>query len=245
MSIVKNSISAYWWKGKPNWGDLLTPLLLKKFTETEGIWASPNEAKLACVGSILGNLIKPSFTGIILGSGKLFEKDSVPQKANILGLRGPLTAKGVKGDYILGDPGLIANELVNIKEKKYNLGLISHWSDDKLSKNPEFLKYNPVIIKSSDNPLKVIKQIGQCKKIVSSSLHGIILADAFSIPRRFEASANWDNEGHLFKMHDYNKSVGIETLIGKVQEANWNKVNDLKNGLFDAFKLLQGMIENE
>ena len=228
-------VSAYWWRDVTNWGDQLTPLLLKRFSHIDTIWAKPEDADVACVGSILGNLIRPLFEGVILGSGKLFENGLVPPNANILALRGPLTARGVQGDYVLGDPGLLADELVNINTKRHLLGIVPHWSDSTLINDPSFTRYNPIIISPSSNPLDVLRQIGECHKIVSSSLHGLIVADAFSIPRRFEATAKWAREGGTFKVRDHNEAVGVPHEVGVTQEANWNRVADLKTGLFDAF----------
>src|ERR1035438_2780504 len=95
------AVSSFWWRGVTNWGDLLTPLLLRRFANVEAQWASPEESDVVCVGSILGNLVKPTFTGAVIGSGKMFENGEVPSKATILALRGPLTALGVAGDFVL------------------------------------------------------------------------------------------------------------------------------------------------
>jgi pyruvyltransferase len=145
-----------------------------------------------------------------------------------------LTARGIKGNFALGDPGLLADELVIVNEKKYNLGLVPHWSDYQLEKDPRFLKYDPVIIRFNSDPLEVIRAIGACKKIVSSSLHGLILADAFNIPRRFEATASWGKEGGTFKVRDHNASLFLPFEIGLTQQANSNRVNDCKASLWDA-----------
>jgi pyruvyltransferase len=228
-------INVFWWLLVKNWGDRLSPLLLQRFAQVEAVWTPAEEADVVCVGSILGNIVKPDYTGIILGSGKLFEDGMVPREAKILALRGPLTARGVKGDFALGDPGLLADELVNVNEKKYNLGLIPHWSDRTLEKDPRFLKYDPIIIRSNHDPLEIIRTIGACKKIVSSSLHGLVLADAFNIPRRFETTAAWSKEGGHFKVRDHNAALYLPFEIGLTQQANSNRVHDCKAALWDAF----------
>ncbi|VDM10417.1 unnamed protein product [Wuchereria bancrofti] len=166
------------------------------------------------VGSILEQ-IPYEYNGIIAGVGKLHEKTNISfPNATILGVRGPLTAKalGIKSNQkvVLADPGLIADELVPLEDKEYDLGVVPHWTDKTLENNPIFKKYNPKIIRVTDDPLKVISEIGKCKKIVSSSLHGIILADAFGIPRRIEIAPRMlshpHQEGGLFKWKDYSAS---------------------------------------
>jgi len=228
------TISAFWWLDVTNWGDRLTPLLLHRFARLDVTWAPADSADIVCVGSILGNLVKPDYKGVILGSGKLFEDGIVPPHARILALRGPLTARGVPGDYALGDPGLLADELVAVRDKKYDLGIIPHWSDYTLERDPRFLKYNPIIIRSDGDPLTIIQRIGSCRKIVSSSLHGLILADAFNIPRRFEATAAWIREGGDFKVRDHNANVGLPFKVGELQQANSSRVGDCKSELWDA-----------
>jgi hypothetical protein len=237
QGVSMPSVSAFWWSLVRNWGDRLTPLLLQRFAHIEPVWAPADAAEVVCVGSILGNLVKPGYTGVVVGSGKMFEEGIVPPFAHILALRGPLTARGVDGAFALGDPGLLADELVTVNEKTYNLGIVPHWSDYRLEKDPRFLMYDPVIIRSNSDPLDVIRTIGACKKIVSSSLHGLILADAFNIPRRFEATASWLREGGDFKVRDHNAAIGLPFQIGVTQQADFNRVADCKAGLWDAFKL--------
>lgn len=238
-------MKVYYWNGKKNFGDLLTPLLLKKFTHLSSEWAEPEDSELVLAGSILEHLPE-DWEGVIAGCGKLHEKTKLKfPRAKILALRGPLTAKGLKGNFVLGDPGLLADELVKIKDKKYELGIVPHWTDIKLEHTPIFLKYKPKIIRVTDDPLKVIDEIGQCKKIISSSLHGIILADAFGIPRRIEISPRMlshpHQEGGLFKWLDYSASLNTKLEIGKTIEIDRNIILEKQYALFDVFEELKNI----
>jgi hypothetical protein len=103
-----------------------------------------------------------------------------------------------------------------------------------LEHRPEFKRYNPLIIRPSGNPLEVLQQIGSCRKIVSSSLHGIIVADAFGIPRRIEMAERFPREGGDFKFRDYSASIGMPFVVGKTQEAPRAKVADRQHELYDA-----------
>lgn len=233
----------YYWNIKKNFGDLLTPLLIKRFTRLPSEWSEPMDAELVMVGSILEHL-PAGWDGIIAGAGKLHEKTKIKfPNARILALRGPLTAKGVRGDFVLADPGLLADELVKIEDKKYNLGIVPHWTDDKLEYDPRFQKYNPHIIRPTDDPLKAITQIAQCKKIISSSLHGIVLADAFGIPRRIEIAPRMLShpyqEGGIFKWLDYSASLGIKFEPGVLKEVNRNTIQDKQFQLFDVMEQIK------
>lgn len=233
----------YYWDKKKNFGDLLTGLLLNRFTHLPSEWAPPEMAQLVMVGSILEHLPR-HFEGVIAGCGKLHEKTIVDfPNAQILALRGPLTARGVKGKFVIGDPALLADELVPNEDKQYDLGLVPHWTDTVLEHNPIFKKYNPKIIRVGDDPVKVIREIGLCKKIVSSSLHGIILADAFGIPRRIEIAPRMlshpHQEGGLFKWQDYSRSINMDLEIGVTRAADRNLIIDIQHELFDVFEKIK------
>ena len=151
-----------------------------------------------------------------------------------------MSAKDVKGNFAIGDPGLLADELVPLQEKEHDLGVIPHWTDRSLASDPRFLKYHPKLIDVRNDPIKVITDIGKCKKIVSSSLHGIILADAFGIPRRIEISpralSHAHQEGGLFKWQDYSASLGMKLQIGVTQEPDRNVVLERQYEIFDVFE---------
>ncbi len=191
------ALKAYWWRGVPNFGDALAPLLLERFADVRVEWGSVSVSSIASIGSILEH-IPPLWDGYVLGCGKLHE-DSRLQimqmgrlSPKILGLRGPLSAKGIPGNYALGDPGILADELVGMQDKKWDLGILPHFMDKELV--PRFTKLMPAgttikAIDPADDPLEVLKQVGACKRMVTSSLHGMIASDGFGIPRRVEVCA--------------------------------------------------------
>jgi pyruvyltransferase len=233
-------MNVYYWTGKKNFGDLLTDLLIKRFTGLSTKLVSADKAELVMVGSILEHLPK-DFSGVIAGCGKLHEKTNIDfPNAKILALRGPLTAGNLKDKIVIGDPGLLADELVPLTDKKYDLGIVPHWTDTTLEHDVRFKKYNPKIIRVADDPLKVITEISQCKKIISSSLHGIITADAFGLPRRIEMSprvlSHPHQEGGLYKWNDYSESIGMKLEIGLTQLADRHLIIERQHNLFDLFE---------
>lgn len=242
-------IKTFYWAKKQNFGDLLGSLVLKKFTKLDSTWANPADAQLVIIGSVLDQL-PPDWSGIVAGAGKLHEKTKlILPNAKILAVRGPLTAKGLKGDFVSADPALLADELVGPVDKIYDLGLVPHWTDRTLEHEVKFLKYNPKIIRVNADPLQVIREIGQCRKIVSSSLHGIILADAFDIPRRIEISPRMlthaHQEGGLFKWQDYQASLGKKLKIGVTEWLDHNIILERQYELFDMLEELKEILVNE
>lgn len=230
-----SKVFPYWWVGRPNWGDLLTPHLLERYAGLRCEWRPAHETNLLCVGSVIGHVAPDTYYGAILGSGKMYDMTGVPHYARVYALRGPITARGVAGDYALGDPGLIADTLVSAPRRLHKLGLLPHWSDAGLTRRSEFLKDDPLIIDPAEHPLKVIAAIGSCEKLVTSSLHGMILADALGIPRQFESFGRLAAEGGFLKHRDYTQSIGMEFEPGVMKEADPHNVNMRRNELIDAF----------
>jgi pyruvyltransferase len=148
---------------------------------------------------------------------------------------------------MLGDPGLLAADLIDDPEpeKIYDLGIVPHWSDRILEQRPEFYssKWDTKVILADRPAMEVITDISHCHKIVTSSLHGMILADSFGIPRRLELVPDWDpSQGGDFKFRDYGESVGAPLITGKVTTVSRLKIEDLKYGLYDAYQELGRLV---
>lgn len=236
------AIKAYWWREIPNFGDALAPLLLKRFAQLDVEWDTISHSSVASVGSILEH-IPPLWGGYILGSGRLFENSRLHIKGcKVLLVRGPLSAKGIPGTYKYGDPALLVDELVGPQEKRWDLGVLPHWLDKDLG--PRFLKLIPkqFIVKVIDprgDPLTVLRQIGASRRIVTSSLHGMICADAFGIPRRVEPCERLMREGGDFKFRDYEASLGRKFQTGAMATPSRLVIDDLKFNIYDAYQVLE------
>ncbi len=241
--FFKAPVKAYWWKEIPNFGDRITPLLLEHFADLKVEWDTVSHAQVVAVGSILEH-IPPLWDGYVLGSGKLFEFSRLhlhTKTATILAIRGPLSARGIAGTYALGDPGILADELVGIQPKQWDLGIIPHWQDKELAAKFQALIKAPnttKVINPKDDPLTVLRQIGACRRVVTSSLHGMIVADAFGIPRRVEICPAMAKDGGDFKFRDYSASIQTPWEPGVMREASRFRVEDVKFAVYDAFREL-------
>lgn len=217
--LFKNNLYKISWDKKlNNFGDILTPFIIEnisniKFEYIEKSQYYPFEHYLI-IGSILGRGTKSS---IIWGAG-LISEDSVPIEIpkKIYAVRGPKTREkllklGIDCPEIYGDPALLLPKIYNPKiEKKYELGVIPHYVD----KNNKFLEiFNNSNIKIIDiqviDPRTFIDELLSCKKIASSSLHGLITADAYQIPSMWIEFSD-KVVGNGFKFYDYFLSVGRE-----------------------------------
>jgi pyruvyltransferase len=206
---ARGPLRTYFWAGHRNFGDRLTLVLLQKLG-IEATWAPAKEAEFVGCGSVLSHLPR-GWNGTVWGTGKARKSDKVDlSRATVLALRGKLSAVGIAGSYTLGDPGLLANLLAE-PTGEVPLGIVPHWEDHTLSR-----KWKGEVIDVTADPLDVVRHIARCQRIVSSSLHGLIVADALGIPRRWEVFAKIQGNGFKFRDHG--------TVVGAFEPQVWNPV---------------------
>ena len=229
-----STMKVYWWNKKSNFGDELTPYLLERF----GIpvkWANPERAEMVVIGSILEHLPR-TWDGMIVGAGKLFDRPISLPNAKILVVRGELTAQDFLSKASKGDPGLLAPFLVPKQKKKYRVGILPHWSDEELV--PRFSFLDGHIISPTQHPIKVLQEISSCRRLITSSLHGAIVADSYGIPRRSEIFKNAIREGNDFKFRDYSSVLQIPHEFGKMVKAPKRQVKKIQKELLEVFRTL-------
>jgi pyruvyltransferase len=215
-SIRHNGIQSYWWSQVINFGDWMTPALLEHYGFIP-VLSSPATAKVVMTGSILEHLPE-DYAGIILGAGLLRSNSarSFP-KATILAVRGELTRQRTHApqDVVLGDPGLLVSQIFKgAAEKCYPVGIIPHYVDRKdprIASIHRRYQRETHIIDVQRDPRKVFHDISQCEVILSSSLHGVIVADALGIPNAWLYLSD-KVIGGSFKFDDYNSSLHVKRV---------------------------------
>lgn len=210
--IRGNRLFAFW-SVIANFGDLLTPWLLRKYGFTP-VHAFPHRAQIVAAGSLLQHLDE-SYSGAIVGTGLIDDRTCPLPRARIHALRGPLTAARVRADSSVpfGDPGLLASRFVSSDDqKKHVLGLIPHYVDKEDPRLERIRVENQGAVNLIDvqrKPRQVCRDIASCQYILSSSLHGIVVADSFGIPCTWvKLSDRVIGDG--FKFRDYHAALGIE-----------------------------------
>jgi len=212
-----NIIKVSWDRGT-NFGDAVNPILIEGLFNKKVWWVHrdyyPNDY-IMCIGSILQ---KATSNAIIWGTGYISQDSKFKSKPKkIYAVRGPLTRnllleQGVDCPEIYGDPALLLPRIYNPKiNKKYKLGVIPHYIDKESEKLKLFYDHEDILIIDIKNPnhYEFIDEVLMCEQIISSSLHGIIVADAYSIPSLWiEFSQNVKGNG--FKFVDYFLSVKRE-----------------------------------
>jgi pyruvyltransferase len=140
--------------------------------------------------------------------------------ATFLAVRGPMTRAcilennpGLNVPEIYGDPALLLPFIYIPEkiEKKYKIGIIPHYADKKFMEDHQSgidrFEGNNIVIDIQGGWKDVIEKVLQCEIIMSSSLHGIIVAEAYGIPAIW---AQWTKNiiGGQWKFQDYFLGTG-------------------------------------
>lgn len=227
----------YWYAMKrpdklENYGDIIGPYLYTKITgKTPKHYSKVRPFKLKrilphyiTIGSVMSQV---KLNSVVWGSGIIKKQERI-QKGKFLAVRGLFTRErllqlGYDCPEIYGDPALLMPFYFDPKvNKKYKIGIIPHYVD-----------YTEVaeVFKEYDN-IKVINllthnieattiEILECQYIASTSLHGLIISNAYNIPSLWFKISN-KLAGDDVKFLDYFSSVDIPYYQPLT-------LNDLKN----------------
>lgn len=232
----------WWMKKRKNFGDLLTPYILKYFS-IPFEYSAHDKANILCIGSILD---KARPKQIILGSGIIDESLPLCTTADWRFVRGPFTRKRILDQggvcpEIYGDPAVLLPLFCKESKKEFDIGIVPHYVDYNYVK----LKYSKykVINVINENPFNVVEEITKCRQIISSSLHGIIVANAYNIPAAWVKFSN-NLYGTGVKFFDYYGSIGHSATLSTVEDPIFKIGNINLTPISDIFKSLKDNICN-
>lgn len=221
-----------------NFGDELSFAIVRELiSQNIDVCDSSHSPKLLALGSILhfasnGDTVWGS--GI---NGKARRRLAPDVKAlDVRAVRGPLTKKylihrKISCPEIYGDPGLLFSTLFPQYKKKGGGGtkVIGHYHDHDLLK-----KMGIPFISTGDKIESIVNEICTADFIISTALHGIVVAESIGVPACY---LRLSNKEHLFKFHDYYEGTGRKLKYA----SNISKAEKLGGGdrlTFDAQKLM-------
>ncbi len=214
--VCEKKFGTILWKKKTdyqNLGDMLAIPIYEYMLRKNGLDKDQNVGKTKHLYTI-GSLIMLAYQdATIWGSGILMEepegliwKRSKTRKLDIRCVRGPRTKKRLaENGYdvsrcVMGDPGVLMPLVYKPEEReKKDYVVIRHMSD-----NDDVSYSNEVNIITNDWK-ETINQIYNSKLVISSSLHGLIIAEAYGIPAIMLDKTEF---GDHFKYEDYYMSTG-------------------------------------
>jgi pyruvyltransferase len=187
---------------------MLTPVILAVASGRPVIFSDESnrtDPRWLVAGSILAHA-RPG--DVVCGTGS-FDGVAALQGVDVIALRGPITASraGVPAG-LMGDAGLMMPCVYDeARQKKFALGIVPHYVD---LESVAGLDAPDTAVISVWSPVReFISRLRECSLIAASSLHGLVLAEAYGIPAiriRFpSSSAIRDFE---LKHEDYYEGTG-------------------------------------
>lgn len=219
-NLTSKNYLIYYWDHERNWGDSINEFIFKsiigeKVFSANKVMNFKSQEIITGIGSVLNSRLK---NYSIWGSGFLSEKHTLIHSPNeVLALRGKLTEKKINGLFRkstdqFGDPGLLFKEFYNpIFPKEYKLGIIPHFKelDEKVIQDIKSkYGFEINIISPTIDVFKFADEVSKCESILSSSLHGLVLAESYGIPTSRISISN-KLIGGDYKFEDYYSGVNI------------------------------------
>jgi len=216
--MTNTPLKLFWWNDQPNFGDTISKTVAGYVSGRPVVWAKPKECDVFGIGSIL-QIARRTHRGArpdgskpwIWGSGcmgglrkdfKGFVQFSI--------VRGPVTASLMNVDMdVFGDPGiLIADAMAEDISPADRIGLVPHHSQLGDPAFAQLVAKEPALklIDVRKDALEVCREIASCCYVISSSLHGLVVADSFGVPNTWLDPAGIHASPKL-KFFDYAASV--------------------------------------
>ena len=253
----------------PNMGDMLNKEIIEKIFNYKVVRKNYLFGEISGIGSGLGNytLEGPLWKRILKRASNIFSPnvyiwgtgfisykshDDKLYKKNMkfCALRGELSKKRIEkllnhnlDNVVLADAGILASLLLEQKiEKKYDIGIIAHYKekDDPIFDKLRNQYDNSIFIDVQDTPINVITKIASCKHIISSSLHGLIIADSLHIPNVHIIVSN-KLLGDGFKFDDYYSAYGLKHNFIDVNKQDAPSIEEIE----DMYLINDSMVENK
>ncbi|UHS61065.1 polysaccharide pyruvyl transferase family protein [Agrobacterium vaccinii] len=210
-----------------NFGDNLMHFMLPELFNVQVRYVHHSKADLIGVGSIIDSYWRrrrnghakfwqkrPWRTLSVWGSGFMSSHsiDLWPQKLRYHAVRGPLSAARVPdGDKIaLGDPAILLPKIwVGPTVKEREVLVIPHFAsyESFSSHYQNQLPKHWKIVDLRSDPKHVCEQIAASEFVITSSLHGLIVADAYGVPS-CRVNPIKEIKGDGFKYRDYEQQRG-------------------------------------
>lgn len=234
------TIPLYWWTGKPNFGDLLSEIVVRHVSGKGVTLAEAGKSgKLLAIGSVLDKA-KPGDR--VWGAGFL-RPGPVSKAIHVHAVRGPLSRQrlleaGIDCPEVYGDPGLLVPRFYSVVvDKTHDTLVLPHHSDWKLK---HFARREKLpMLSVARPPLEVIDAICSARRLITSSLHGLVIAEAYGVPAILWRDGGQTWEPH-FKFRDYFTSTGRDdpTVFDLPLRETAGRIDDFPKPVFPDLSLL-------
>ncbi|WP_205499826.1 polysaccharide pyruvyl transferase family protein [Rufibacter psychrotolerans] len=244
-TINFNHVNLFYWKpldGSLNFGDHLSKVIVTKILADrnhllEEETASPRT--MLAIGSVLHFAADHDViwgTGL---NGKVDVAEHTFSDLDVRAVRGPLTReflqkRGIKVPEVYGDPALLLPHIFPgrfKKEAQKRYVVVPNLHDLRIAKNLRLEN----VISPTWGWNKCVEEILKAEFVIASSLHGLIIAEAFGIPACYIRLTETEN---LFKYNDYLQGTGRGNIEFATSVAQALEMGGMAPPVFAPQKLL-------
>lgn len=190
---AKNRVNLDYWKESKNLGDAISPLIVEHVLEEAGLSFEAevcDTRHLCAVGSVI---TAGAQDATVWGSGILNPKllyRIKGRKLDIRAVRGPVTRAllmeyGYRVPVVYGDPAVLMSEIYQPEshKKTHYYGFVIHKDGSARFGDVESLPRSHKFIEiKTEDYRHFIDELVSVECVVSTSLHGIILAETYGVP---------------------------------------------------------------
>lgn len=222
MGSDDDILRIFYFQGRKNFGDILTPVLVRRIFHKQVIDTRYIEnANFIGCGSILERLknLDEYQALTVWGSGFMYDgiRKDYPN-VDFLAVRGKLSAKRIQNFHgVIGDPGLLVNQIAPVEKKIYDVGFVPHFVDRDLA-STKYISRLPGVryINICMEPRHFLRELVKCRYVISSSLHGLIAAESLGIPN-LHVLLSRNVYGDNYKFRDYYSAFGFDHRYADLQ----------------------------
>lgn len=228
-AAAKAGLPLYYWNYLPNFGDQISRPIVEWVTGREVRRVEAKDSpKLVAVGSVLD---VATDRDVVWGSGvhpthyrtpstrrlaRLFAKK--PARPRVLAVRGPITrdyllSLDVECPPVFGDPAIVLPRFFTPHQaERREVALVAHYRD-----REEMTASGLPLIDVGQDWRQVVSEIAACGRVITTSLHGIIVAEAYGVQAVWLRTLS--GEGFV-KFADYYLSTGrVPQPVYSLEEA--------------------------
>lgn len=216
---VIEPLKLYYWPA-PNFGDALSRDVVAHVSGRDVVQVAPKQAQLFALGSLMHVISKfwtdrsrPANPPVLWGTGVLnpFWRRDFLENVQVTLFRGPISAALMKLKHKqFGDPGLLSPDVFGPVARTDKVLVIPHHSQADDPEIAAMVASDPALtmIDPRQEAEPVCRAIAGASHVISASLHGLIVADAYGVPN------TWMDPGvqGFLKYHDYAASIGRKML---------------------------------
>jgi pyruvyltransferase len=262
MADSRAPVPIFYFTKVKNIGDQINPWLISRLFGSEAILCTQEQEHVLAIGSLMGIANRRSRiwgTGVLHPSA--ISEDIVSD--NVYAIRGKLSYEAMQAqgiamrDIPLGDPGFLVSQIVEgwpQVKKKYRLGLAAHYMDRTHPWVRTLLARSDVAdLNVQADPEVFLATLAACEAVASSSLHGLIFAEALHVPNVWiELSDKVLGDGFKFRdwfslaeMPQHKPAVprSNDEIVGLIEKATLHDMQIEADSLIKSFQQLSSTMQ--